>query len=344
MSDPLLSNTEWDAPDISYKSFKKERSQRGASLRRSTEYYVFRLGLFLGKALPLTTLQTLGKGLGKLAYAILKKDRGIIETQLGWIFPEVPEPQRDQWTRACFMNFGQMLFEFFALPQLSKNFEQCVQVEEEDVLDHAIAQQKGVILVTLHMGNWELISPYFNHRKIALKAATTNVPGARLNDLILENRSYEHVEIVNRGDPHASKKMLKCFKNKEVFVLAIDQDTNVPSQWSPFFGIPAKTPVSAASLALKTGAEVVGFVSLRQKDGSFKLRFFPIHTGTVKKRPKAQDIFDLTQVINQHTEELIVQNPEQWAWFHRRWRHRPSEEELSVMELLQEGKAIKLEF
>ena len=145
-----------------------------------------------------------------------------------------------------------------------------------------------------------------------------------------------NMEILRRGTSAAIRKLLGCLRNKEVLVLAIDQDTNVLSTWVPFFGIPAKTPVGAAVFALKTGAAVVSYNVIRQTDGTFKMRFETLGTFVRQHHEMEQDVYAVTRKMNLHLEQRIRENPQQWAWFHRRWRHRPSEEELRKMKALEQ--------
>ena len=236
--DSLQPETEIRQP--TYDEFKKNRPVWTTSLRRGVEYAVFRFGLFLGKKLSLPQLQKMGRGVGNFGYKVLRKDRGIVEKQLELIFPELDAAQRKQWTQECFSHFGQMLFEFLSLPQILRDEADLLEVENEEALTKAIQLEKGVILLAMHSGNWELISAYAKRSGLKMKAATTNFPDPRINELIESQREHGNMEILRRGTSTAIRKLLSCLREKEVLVLAIDQDTNVLSTWVPFFGIPAK--------------------------------------------------------------------------------------------------------
>ncbi|MBC8259529.1 MAG: hypothetical protein H8E38_10965 [SAR324 cluster bacterium] len=318
-----------------YDEFKKNRPAWTTSLRRGIEYAVFRFGLYLGKKLSLQQLQKLGRGFGSFAYKVLRKDRGIVEKQLKLIFPELDPIQLKQWSQECFCHFGQLLFEFLCLPQIIRDEEKLLKVENEEALNEAINAEKGVILLAMHTGNWELISAYAKRSGLKMKAATTNVPDPRINELIISQREHGNLEILPRGTSSAIRKLLHCLRNKEVLVLAIDQDTNVLSTWVPFFGIPAKTPVGAAVFALKTGAAVVSYNVDRLPDGTFKMRFESLGSFARQFAEMEQDVYSVIRTMNLHLEQRIREFPKQWAWFHRRWRHRPSAEELQKMEELE---------
>ena len=333
--DSLQPETEIRQP--TYDEFKKNRPVWTTSLRRGVEYAVFRFGLFLGKKLSLPQLQKMGRGVGSFGYKVLRKDRGIVEKQLELIFPELDAAQRKQWTQECFAHFGQMLFEFLSLPQILRDEADLLEVENEEALTKAIQAEKGVILLAMHSGNWELISAYAKRSGLKMKAATTNFPDPRINELIESQREHGNMEILRRGTSTAIRKLLSCLREKEVLVLAIDQDTNVLSTWVPFFGIPAKTPVGAAVFALKTGASVVSYNVIRQPNGTFRMRFETLGNFVRQHPEMEQDVYSVTRKMNLHLEQRIRENPQQWAWFHRRWRHRPVEEELKKMKELEQN-------
>mgnify|MGYP001240911831 CR=1 FL=1 len=334
-SDSLHSESDFTHP--SYDEFKKNRPAWTTSIRRSLEYILFRFGLYLGKKLTINQLQKLGQRIGKFAYHVLRKDRGIVIKQLKLIFPELNQTKREQWTRECFRHFGQMFFEFLCLPQIINDQDNLIRVENEAALTNAVNEGKGVILLGMHMGNWELITAYAKRTGLLMTAATANFPDQRINQLMISQRKLKNMEIMPRGTGMSSRKLFRCLKNKNILILIIDQDTNVPSTWVPFFGIPAKTPVGAAVFALKTGANVVSYNVIREKDGTFRLKFETLGIFNRNHTSMEQDVYSVTKQINDHLEQRIYENPQQWAWFHRRWRHRPSAEELKKMEELDQN-------
>ena len=334
-SDSLQPETEFSQP--TYDEFKKNRPAWTTSIRRGLEYIIFRFGLYLGKKLSISQLQKLGLGLGKFAYHVLRKDRGIIIKQLKLIFPELHDTKREEWTRECFKHFGQMLFEFLCLPQIINDQENVIRVENEAALMNAVNAGKGVILLGMHMGNWELITAYAKRTGLFMTAATANFPDQRINQLMINQRKLENMEIMPRGTRMSSRKLFRCLKNNNILILIIDQDTNVPSTWVPFFGIPSKTPVGASVFALKTGASVVSYNVIRENDGTFRLKFETLGIFGRNHPSMEQDVYSVTRKINHHLEQRIRENPQQWAWFHRRWRHRPSAEELKKMEELEQN-------
>ena len=336
--DPLGFESADATGSISYEPFRKHRASWATSFRRGIEYRIFCFGVWLGQTLSVPRLQQLGRITGTLVYHLFSKDRGIADTQLERVFPEVSTMERKQWCRECFQSFGQFLFEFLGMSQIAAAPEHWLSVKNPQVLENALKQQKGVIVLTMHLGNWELFSALAEHLNQPMVAAVTNVPEPRINQRLRAMRERGPMQIVPRGSSETLGKILTCFRNREVFVLAIDQDTNVPSIWAPFFNLPAKTPVGAAALALMSGAPVVSGLFVREQDGRFRLHLTDL--GVQKKQPQEDEdhaVFRITRNLNRHMESLIRQHPQQWAWFHRRWRHKPTEAELARMQALEDG-------
>ncbi|MEC7218115.1 MAG: lysophospholipid acyltransferase family protein, partial [SAR324 cluster bacterium] len=230
-----------------------------------------------------------------------------------------------------------LLMEFFALNHLMKHHQEHVNVEGYPIVEQALAKGKGVIFVGLHMGNWEMLLPFAAEKGHYAALVTTNVPDERLNELIRQHRQRGNLELIPRGDPQTMRKILNCFKRNGILFLAVDQDTNVPSIWAPFFGMLAKTPVSVARFAMKTGAPVLGFTTLRQLDGSFEVKIYDWGSFHSESKVLEEDLYRVTRWINQRIEELIRIDPPQWAWFHRRWRH-PASAEDEAFSLMMEQK------
>lgn len=308
--------------EISYHQFKKKRPKWTKRWRRSLEFYLLKLLIALGQKISLEKLQMMGRALGHLAYYVLKKDKGIIIQQLSMVFPDLNELDRERWARQCFLHFGQFIFEMVGLSHIEKQFEERVTITGEEYLEEGLKKGKGVILVVPHLGNWEVFGPYFLKKGYPVNAIMKPMYDDRHNEIILNIRQRGAITMIPRGVPDSAKRILHCFKQNEIFFVLIDQDTDVPSIFAPFFGIPAQTPIIASNLALKTGAALLGGTVYREPQGKFRISFSPIGS-FLNKKPNEEDIYALTEKLNQNMEKLILRDPPQWSWFHRRWKHRP---------------------
>jgi KDO2-lipid IV(A) lauroyltransferase len=188
-------------------------------------------------------------------------------------------------------------------------------------LEKAMAQGKGVIYVTGHIGNWELCGGLVASR-FPLSVVAAPLEPEPLNDLVVGLRNRMGIRVILRGRPGSSREIIRVFKENRIMGILIDQDTDVEGAFVDFLGRPAWTPTGAASMALKFGAPVVfGFARRDRRnrhtitiEGPLEL----IHTGNLE-----QDLIENTALFNRKIGERILQEPAQWVWMHRRWRTQP---------------------
>jgi KDO2-lipid IV(A) lauroyltransferase len=182
---------------------------------------------------------------------------------------------------------------------------------------------KGLIALSAHMGNWELV---------AASAAAQSVPlsvigrEARKNSwqAVLERiRSRNGVKVIWRSDASGVKEILSSLKKGAVVAALIDQDTDVRSSVSSFFGQSAQTPIGIIELGLRSGADFVSIFSFRDHSGCYRFSLTPIIL------QKDTGVTEVLSQYHQHLEELIRSYPEQWAWVHKRWRTMANGERLS---------------
>ncbi len=193
--------------------------------------------------------------------------------------------------------------------------------EDRAVLDRALAKGRGVVFVSGHVGNWELLA-----RRVAMagypsQSIAKETSDPRLTALVERFRAEGQVRSIWRGQDGAVRQMLRALKAGEILGLLIDQDTKVQSLFVPFFGALAATPRAAADLVLRTGAAaVVGFCQ-READGRYRLHFKELEVQATGD--KEADATALTAQLTAEIEAAIRRAPEQWVWMHRRWKTRP---------------------
>lgn len=180
-------------------------------------------------------------------------------------------------------------------------------------LDDASSLGRGIIFVTAHLGNWELMAATLARAGYPIFTAAKKSYDPRFTKMIHKARCDFGVRAVYRGDKGAFAAMLRALRNNGVLGFLIDQDTDVPSVFAPFFGRPAKTPSAPAVLALRCGAPiVVGSISRNIRDGS--------HTVDIEPFNVSGGVEEITAALNLRLEARIRKHPSEWVWFHRRWK------------------------
>jgi KDO2-lipid IV(A) lauroyltransferase len=278
--------------------------------------------------LPLRAALALGTALGVLAFHLAGKTRALALRSLATAFPDLSEGERLALARRAFVHLGRAALEVAAIRSYDHRLDRYVELARPDHLASVMARGKGMVFVTGHVGNWELLA-----RRIARAGVPNAVIAkagldARLNRLAERFRASGGVTTLWREDPSTGRAILRTFKAGHALGILVDQDTDVQGVFVPFFGKEAYTPRAAADLALRFGAPVVvGWVhrkSARPADGHL------LHTVEIPYDPVPADreaeVVRVTAACSAALESAIRAHPEEWVWMHARWKTRPPEE------------------
>ncbi len=276
--------------------------------------------------LPLRWVSHWGEELAALVWYTAPKLRRRAIASITRAFPDRSEGEWHTIGFESFRHLGRAAGEVVCVRQLDAQRAEFIDWPPADrhVMDRAIARGKGVIFVTGHVGNWELLA-----RHVALEGYPASVIAKETSDrqttrLIDRMRASGKLKVIWRGREGAAKAMLRALKAGEILGLLIDQDTRVQSVFVNFFGHLAKTPRAAADLALRSKAAVVCGFCVRMPDGRYRISMKEIDVPPTAGEP---DIVSLTQTLTSEIESAIRAHPTQWVWVHERWKSRPTESE-----------------
>ncbi len=293
-------------------------------LKRFLRYLLVRAALALVHPLPLGLARWLGTRFGALAFHLAPGERRKALKSLARAFPEKSEPERLALARAAFRHLGAALFEVGCTAALDRELPRRVAWPEADrrVLEAALARGKGVVFVSGHVGNWELLARRVACEGFPCQSIAKETSDPRLTELVGRFRARGGVRSIWRGQDGAARHMLRALKNGEILGILIDQDTKVQSLFVPFFGELAATPRAAADLALRTGAAVVVGFCHREGEG-YRLSMEEVPPPPEQDREAAA--LALTATLSARIEAAIRRTPEQWVWMHQRWKTRPGD-------------------
>lgn len=235
---------------------------------------------------------------------------------------ELTPAAREQIARASFRNLSRCLCELINFDEVRERLDEYVQVEGWEYAEQALAQGRGGIVVTGHIGNWELLAAYFASKGIPVAAIARRIYEPRVNEMIAQFRARNGVQTILRESPSATREILKVLRAKGILAMLIDQDTRVASISVPFFGRMARTPVAAAALAVRRDLPVAAVFAQRRPDGGHRLIVRPLFPQE-RSADQRHDIAALTRQFNEVLEQQIRRNPAEWVWWHRRWRRPP---------------------
>ncbi len=277
--------------------------------------------LFMG-TIPKQLAVVLANVLGNIWFMIDKNHRDVAYNNLSNAFGDHKTPSEIRMiAREAFKNFARIPFEMgWALRLNLNDFMRYCRVNGFLNLQKAHAKGKGVLILTLHIGNWELLSnpvifdgykAGFVYRPLDFKPA---------DKFITHYRSrFGGVPIPKKK---SMRKILRPLKKGQCVGILLDQDSGrAAGVFADFFGKPACTNKGLALLALKTGAPVIP-AFLARHGTRFIIEFGP-EIPLVQTGQKEKDILANTQQYNRALEDIIRRYPEQWLWVHRRWKTQP---------------------
>ena len=274
--------------------------------------------LWLLSWLPFSLLITMGRMIGRLLYRFTPARRRICDINLSLCFPRWPEQERQRLLKATYLSYGMGLMEtLVAWFRAPRHLLDSVEFHGLEHIEQGLVEGKGVLMVSGHFTIIDLAAYFFGTR------AEFSVVQRQQNNLLLNyfitrarRRSIKHC--IARKDIRG---MLRCLKRNEILWYAPDQDYGrTESVFVSFFGIQTATITATSRLAKMTGAKVLPCSFLRLKDGRYRVNVYP-----ALAIPSGDDKAD-ARSYNDWLEQEIEQCPEQYLWFHRRFKTRPDGE------------------
>jgi len=231
------------------------------------------VGGFL-RAVPRPLALTAGEGLGSLVYLAGVRAQ-VTRDNLARAFPDLDDRRLRRLAEDCYRHFGALLAEFARLPLLRPgNVRDLVDFEGLEVLDRAREAGSGGIVVSGHLGNWELMGAGTAALGYPVYYVVTGQANERVERLMDRLRESAGVTIIKRGE--ALRGVVKALRENGLVALLSDQDAHEAGAFVPFFGRRASTPRGAATFALRTGAALIFSESYRQGSGRLKVVLEPV--------------------------------------------------------------------
>ncbi len=296
------------------------RSRAGLLAASLGVWLLFPFGWLLAH-LPSAVGLAAGRRLGDVLWWALPRRRAVALDNLRRSFgAEWTPAEIRRLGRRSFQHLGMNLAEgcrYFLRPtevMLSR-----VRMEGREHLQAAAARGGGVLILTAHFGNWELLAAAHGLSGLPLSIVTRPLDHPLLDDLADRFRRRSGAELIAKRQ--AVREVLTALRRQRVVGILLDQNaTRAEGVFVPFFGSPASTSKGLALLALRTGAPVLPVFLRREPDGRHC-----IEVGAALAPPEDGLVTTYTATFNRVIEAAIRRAPEQWLWMHDRWRTRPRE-------------------
>jgi KDO2-lipid IV(A) lauroyltransferase len=282
-------------------------------------YLLYRAGQFIALHLPLKAVYAIAVFISELHYICAPADRQGVYHNLKTIFPEKDEREIRRIRIDIFRNFAKYLVDFFRYPLLSLEYiNSKVSVENRHYLDEALLRGKGAVILTAHIGNWELGGVIIAKLGYPFWAVALAHKDKRINSFFDRQRESMGINVIPMQ--FALRRGLRLLKENNFIALLGDRDfTRNGGVPVDFFGKKALLPQGPAILALKSGAAIVPGYLVRNADDTFRLCFEkPIYSPS-SSGEDGQDILKLLDECKGRIENWIKHYPGQWYVFRKFW-------------------------
>ncbi len=282
-------------------------------------FYIFQ---FIVKYTPDFLLHPILNFLAWLIYIFDKKHRKIIKTNLDFAYGKnMDEKEKERITKKCYKNLVYFLADFIENQGITKEkLAKKITFENEEILKNALKNGEKIILITAHYGNWELIALSMGAFFGKLTGVGRALESNHLDDILKKNREQFNIQMLKKNG--AMKGMIQALKKGRILGLLVDQNTaDKEGVLINFFGKKARQSHSTALLARKFDAVIVPAFITTDDYKKYKITFYDKIT-PIKSNDIDKDIKKLTQKQSDAIEKAIRKKPDEWFWFHKRWKNQ----------------------
>lgn len=277
-------------------------------------------------ALPRAVARALGAAIGALVWHLASRLRKVGLRNLELAFPEKTVEERTRILRGEYRSLGWQLAEFCKMRTYTR--EQASQFIRYDGLERFLSAKqrgRGVLVLTAHLGAWELSSFYHSLMGYPMSMVIRRLDNPRVDAFVDGIRSMHGNRTLHKDD--FARGLLQTMRRGDAVGILMDTNMTPPQGvFVPFFGIEACTASGLARVAMHSGAAVLpGFLVWEANERKYVLHFGEelelVRTGDIER-----DIVANTALFTATLERYIRQYPDQWLWVHRRWKTRPAGE------------------
>jgi KDO2-lipid IV(A) lauroyltransferase len=294
---------------------------KGTTFSHYLELYGLRGAVAILRKLSFRRAGDVGEWIGALGYSPFGIRRAVVERQVRAAFPGLAEPEVLRIARESYGNLGRTSIETAVLPKYSREEILALfgTIEGWDVVEETLARGKGLIIVSGHLGNWELGAAYVAARVPRLDAVARGMQNPMFEEYLTETRLNIGVHVIH--DSEAVKRVPRTLRQGGVVAFLFDQGAaGLASTWVPFFGRYAKTPRGPAVFALRLDTPVLFTCAVREPNGKYSMKFEEVVVPRTGDRER-----DVDAIVGAYTDTLerwVRKYPEQYFWHHRRWKHQ----------------------
>lgn len=273
--------------------------------------------------MPIRAKIFLGETLGWLWFDVFRIRRNVAIDNVRRAFPELSPTDHVRLARASLFHMGRTIVEFAEFPFFgAEDVPRFFEFEGSEHIEAARAQDKGVLLLSLHIGNGDFAISALSRKGYPVAIVSKLFKSQWLNDLWFGMRRRHGTGFI--APEKSSFEILRALKRKQMVAFVLDQYMGPPVGCrTRFFGRDTGTAMGLAVIAQRTGAPVVPSYTYRRADGKAVGVFLPAipWQDVGPDASNDENITAMTQVYTDTIESIIRRHPEQWMWIHRRWKN-----------------------
>ena len=281
-----------------------------------------RVMIVVVQALPLNTGLAFGRGFGNFMRVLSGKRYRVALKNLRIAYGDtMTEAERVRIAKQSFQHFGMFAIEVIKFSSMSQEeVEKRLQVDEGsfEEFEKLMLDKKGCLLITGHLGNFEIAGRWIVPRGYEIIGLARESRDRGTTEMMTKLRERSGVKIITLG--MSLKPIIAGLRRNAGIAIVCDQ--NATDVFVPFFGHSTGTVDGPARISLKMGAPMLFFYCVRDGKGGYRIRshghYLPVSTGN-----EVADVETAMTEVNKRLEEIIRLYPEQWLWFHNRWKSSP---------------------
>jgi len=282
-------------------------------------YIIIRAAIGSIRLVPRSVSIILGSALGRIAPYIARNEYNLAVEHLRIAFgSEKKEQDIRRLARETFRYLAMNFVDTARLIKINRKELHNISIPHNiERMKEAFNRGKGGILLTSHTGCWEIMGAYLTSIEIPIAAISRKLYDPRLERMIMETREHNGMENITRGSN--TRDIIRTLKKGSILAILVDQDTKIKGTFVDFFGKPAYTATAPAQIALRYKIPIIPVFTYRDTDHNHHICVKePIEPKTTDYNDS--DVNELTAHISKVMESFIREHPEQWVWFHRRWK------------------------
>ena len=261
------------------------------------------------KILSARKLHIISQNIASILFNYIPKRKNTALKNLKIAFPDKSDEWRNTTLKKCYSFFTYNFLQFLAFPFDPRSIE--IEVVGKKYLNNAMNGNSGTVLISAHFGSWEILGYWFGINNYPLVGIAQKQKNKGANLFFEEKRQLSGIKQVYRKSSMDS--LYEILNGNKILGLVSDQDARGRGIFVDFFNKPASTHKGAALFHLNTNASLIFGICVQKNIGKYLVEFIPIN-------PKKKSTEDITQLYTTIIEQSIKKYPEQYFWFHNRWK------------------------